>query len=323
VEESLAAEYFRARIWGAPGALSTLGSMGLLIGLGRFRQILIVQLLTNGLNIVLDLVFVVGLDWGARGVGLGTAVAEWGGALLALRFALVELKAHQVPLKLRSWIHGALSNAGLSQTLNANINIMVRTLALLSGFAFFTNQGASFGPLVLAANHLLLQFISLSAFFLDGFAHVAESHLGRAKGAADREAFDVALRKTSEVALACALGLSITLLLFGRLFLGGLTDFENIVQLASEQVPWAAAYVALSVAAFQLDGVFIGAGATRAMRNTALISLAVFLGAAHFLTPSYQNSGLWAAFVLYVCARGLSLAAYLPALKHSISPAPS
>jgi MATE family multidrug resistance protein len=206
--------------------------------------------------------------------------------------------------------------------LRANTDILVRTLLMIGGFAYFTDQGARLGTATLAANHMLLQLVSLSAFFLDGYAHVAESLVGSAKGARNIFFFETALRRTTEVALLSSLLLGTGILTIGPLVIGLLTDIPEVRFLARDYLVPVAVYVAVSVVAFQLDGVFIGCTETRLMRNAAMASLAMFIGGAHLLIPRYQNAGLWWAFVGYVCARGLTLYLLLPRLRQGISPHP-
>lgn len=313
--EAAARGYLRARIWGAPGALMGYCFIGLLIGLGKTRQLLVAQLATNGLNMALDVLFVVGLGWGVRGVGAGTAIAEWSGALIMLRIALPILRERATRI---DW-HRAFEAAAVRRTLTANTDILVRTLAMLFGFAYFIDQGARLGTVTLAANHLLLQLVTFSAFFLDGYAHVAESLVGAAKGAGDRRRFDLALRRTSEVAVITALLLAVAILLLGPFAVSVLTDLVVVQETARAYMTPVATYVACSVLAFQLDGVFIGATETRLMRNMSLLSVIGFVGLCVLLAERYANTGLWWAFVGYVVLRGLSLLSVLPRLRRRMT----
>ncbi|MCA9542052.1 MAG: MATE family efflux transporter, partial [Myxococcales bacterium] len=190
-------------------------------------------------------------------------------------------------------------------------------LSLLAGFAWFTNASARFGEVALAGNHVLLQLVSFSAFVLDGFAFATEAMVGRALGAGDRGAFDHAVRRNSELAAVTAGLLALAIMVAGELAVDALTRLPLVRQAASAQLWPAAVYVALSVAAFQLDGVFIGASRTRAMRRAALAALAGFIGLWWLLAP-YGNRGLWWAFVGYVVLRALTLGLGLPALRRSV-----
>jgi MATE family multidrug resistance protein len=207
----------------------------------------------------------------------------------------------------------------LKQTLNANVDILLRTLLLLFGFAWFIDQSARFGDVVLAANHILLQFVSFSAFFLDGFAFAAETLVGRAKGARRRDLFDQAVRFSSQLAAGAAILLGLMLFTLGSLAIVGLTDLSEVRAGAVRYLPYAAIYVMLSFAAFQLDGIFIGATGTRAMRNASLSAILVFLVVCWPLVRWMGNDGLWMAFIIYVIARAVALALRYPALQHAVA----
>ncbi|MGO1719297.1 MAG: MATE family efflux transporter [Luteimonas sp.] len=318
--ESVTAEYFQARIWGAPAALTLFACSGLLIGLGRSRELLIVQLLLNGLNAGLDVWFAGYLGMGARGIGVGTAIAEWSTCAVALAVVWKVLRErHGDDAPFLSWLRIA-DVQRIRHAMAANGDILIRTLCLLFAFAWFANAGARFGDVTLAANHILLQLVSFSAFFLDGFAFVAEARVGAAWGARSRERFRRAVRLTSELAIGTALVLSLAILLLGQPAVSGLTTLPEVREAAFTHLPWAAVYVLVSVAAFQLDGVFIGTTRTREMRNAGVLSLAAFLLAAWPLTAAWGNHGLWAAFVVYVIARAGALWPYYRRMEAELIP---
>jgi MATE family multidrug resistance protein len=213
--ENAGTDYFQARIWGAPAALALYAFSGALIGLGRSRTLLLLQLLLNGLNAALDVHFAGMLDMGARGIGLGTAIAEWTTCLVAAQVLWRTLRARHrdaapfLPL-------ARLRDLGrLRRTMAANGDIMLRTLCLLAGFGWFASQGARFGDVALAANHLLLQLVSFSAFFLDGYAFVAEALVGGAVGARDLPRLRRVVRLSGELALGTAALLSLAIWLLG------------------------------------------------------------------------------------------------------------
>ncbi len=208
-----------------------------------------------------------------------------------------------------------MDRAKALKTLGANGDIMVRTLFLLMGFAWFTNQGALFGDEILAANHVLLQLVSLSAYLLDGYAHATEIHVGRAVGSRRPALFDAAVRSATEMAAVSALGLGAAVLLAGPFMVEILTDLEPVRDRALAYLPWAALYVGLSFPAFQLDGIFIGATATRAMRNASMASFGVFVVVSLLLMPPLANLGLWLSFIVYVVVRAMSLGVAYPGLR--------
>jgi len=317
--EASAADYFFVRIWGAPATLGMYALTGSFIGLGSSRRLLFTQLFLNSLNMVLDLWFAGYLEWGVRGVAWGTVVSEWLALGLGLWLARGVL-ARQSREDAAFWDLGRLLEpTKLRQLLGANADIMLRTLTLLSSFAWFTNQSAAFGDTSLAANHVLLQFLSFSAFFLDGYAFVAESLVGAAVGARARREFDTVVRRSTELSLSTALALAAVIAGAGEAMIHALTAVDAVRQEAARYLPLAGAYVFIGSAAFQLDGIFVGATRTHAMRNASIEALLVFLGASALLTPRFGNLGLWTAFTLYVAARAVTLALRFPALRRSIS----
>lgn len=321
--EEVTATYISLRIWGAPAALGLFALMGLLVGLNMSKTLLMVQLILNGSNVVLDIWFAGVLDWGAQGIAVGTALAEWGSFFLALVIVLRVLRRrHQTCVsessipKVERFVNWPviISADKLRHMLAVNSDIMIRTLFLVFGFAWFTNYGAKFGDVHLAANHILLQFVSFSAFFLDGFAYVAESMVGRAKGARNRQMFQVSVAESTRLAAVSSLLLAVVVLVGGPYFIAMLTDLEAVRAAALYVLPIASFYVLLSFAAFQLDGIYIGVTRTKAMRNASILSLLCFLAFSQVLTRYFDNIGLWIAFVLYVCARALFLLMYYRSL---------
>lgn len=317
--EELTRSYFVIRIWGAPAALGTFAMLGTFVGLGETRHLLVTQLTLNGLNIVLDIIFAGVLGWGVEGIALGTAMSEWVTFGVALALVLGMLRRGRTDDEPFWPLDRIRDPERLRKTVGANADIMVRTLFLLLGFAWFTNQGARFGDEILAANHILLQIVTLSAYLLDGYAHATEILVGRAVGATSRRAFDTAVRAATELAALSAVVLAVAALVFGRFLVVQLTDIEVVREIALNFLPWSAAYVALSFAAFQLDGIFIGATGTRGMRNASVISCLAFIAATYATVPLWGNTGLWLAFLGYVVARAVALGAYYPGLRTSIS----
>jgi MATE family multidrug resistance protein len=312
--EAHARSYLSVRLWAAPAGLCTHVVRGVLIGLGQSRSLLWLEGGINAVNLALNLVFVGLLRWGATGVALGTAIAETLGLLFALWLARAHLHGEGVAW---SWRH-VLDPLQLKTLFRTNVDILLRTLSLLFGFAVFTDYGARFGDVQLAGNHVLLQLISFCAFFLDGYANVAESLVGAAFGARNQRAFDRAVLRSSELAVANALLLALGLLCFGSSIVRTLTDLPAVQAAAMGQLPWAALYIAISVAAFQLDGIFIGATRSRDMRNASIVACTAFLLAAQLLTAQLGNRGLWLAFLVFVMARALALGAFYPGLRRAV-----
>jgi MATE family multidrug resistance protein len=316
--ELTARTYFEIRVWGAPATLGTFVLTGVLIGLGESKRLLLVQLFLNLLNIVLDIYLAGYLQMGARGIAIGTLIAEWLAFFFALAITIRLLIASRTDTEHWLVARRLRNRSRLLAILTANRDIMVRTVLLVFSFAWFTNQSAIYGDDVLAANHILLQLISFSAFFLDGFAFVGESLVGRAIGARNLSIFDRAIRCTTEMAFATAIVLAFVAVAFGQQMVGALTDIAQVQELAGGLLPFAAIYILLSFAAFQLDGIFIGATFTREMRNAGITSAVFFLAAWWMLASRYGVEGLWLSFIVYVIFRAVALLIYFPRLRRSV-----
>ena len=312
--ETLARDYMSIRVWSAPAVIALYGITGWLVALERTRAILVLQIWMNGLNIVLDLWFVLGLGWGVEGVALATFIAEWTG--LGLGFWLCR-GAFWVPAW-RDWAR-VFDAVALKRMGSVNLDILLRSLMLQIIFVSFLLIGGDFGDTTLAANQVLMQFLQITAYAMDGFAFAAEALVGQAVGARNR----AKLRRSAVLTGHLALGSNLVLAL-GFLVLGGW--IIDIMAKAPEVQAEARTYLIymflaplLGVAAWMFDGIFIGATRARDMRNMMAISLAIYIAAAAVLVPGLANHGLWIALLISFVARGITLGLRYPALERSVA----
>ena len=311
--------YFDIRVWSAPAALVNYVVLGWLLGVQRPRAALALQILANGVNILLDLLFVLGFGWDVAGVAWATLIAESTAALAGLAVILKSLNA--LP-GLGHW--GAADWARLKDPtrlvalMRVNADIFLRTLCLVLAFGIFTSESAGFGDVVLAGNAILMQFQSFVSHGLDGFAHAAEILAGGALGADNRRTFRRAVVVCSLWGLAGALVTSLALLLGGPLLIAAFTSLPAVQLSAGTYLWWMVVSPLISVWSFLLDGIFIGATRTAAMRNAMVLSLAVFLVANWLLPPLLGNHGLWLSLMLFMAARGITMALAYPALEGSV-----
>ncbi len=298
-EPAVAAEasrYIAVRVWGAPATLSLFVLTGWFIGRGDARSPLAVVLVVNGVNIALDFALVWGLGLRAEGVAIATVTAEYLGLVVGLVLATRALGAPP-------WTRNG-QGPSYRRYLSINLPLLVRTTALMLSFAFLTAMGARFGSAILAANALLLNFLYLASYALDGFANAAESLVGRAVGAHDANALQGSLRLSARWTLWVALALSLAFAAAGPPLIDLMTSQPALRSLAREYLPWLVAMPLVGCWAYLFDGVFVGATLTRQMRDTMLFAaLAVYLPAWWLLRP-LGNHGLWAAFLLFNAARG-------------------
>lgn len=302
-----AREYFAVRVWGMPLMLANYAILGWLLGLARARTGLAVQIVLSLTNIVLSVALVLGLGWGIIGVAAASVAAE--AAALALGAAIVARSGVPLPVLAR-----VMEPVGLKRMLTVNRDILIRSTLLIATFSFFTAVGARLGDVTLAANAVLMNLFLVSAYLLDGFATAAEQLGGRAVGARYRPAFDRTVRLTVAASLVAGAVLSAIWLVTGPGIVGLMTTAEGVRESAGRFLPWAALTPLAGALAFVMDGLFIGATWTAAMRNMMLASAALFVALWWLLTPPLGNDGLWLAMLAYLAARGLTLWAMVPVL---------
>jgi MATE family multidrug resistance protein len=298
----LTRSYFYIRLLGLPAALANYALVGWLLGSQNARAPLIIMLVTNLLNALLTVVFVLGLDWGITGAAQASVVAEYSGTLLGLwltRRALRQFPGRIHWSALRRWLNWR-------PLLTLNRDILIRTLALHLVFFLVTVQGARLGDSTVAANALLINGLMLSAFALDGLANAVEALCGHAIGAGD----GLALRRTLVVAggwsVLLSLVFAVALLLGGQLFINLQSDIASVRAVAYGYLPYLAALPLLSVSSYLLDGLFIGATRGREMRDAMLLAVGLSLPLA-WLAKDAGNHGLWLALLAFMLLRSLTL----------------
>jgi len=312
--ESLAQSYYAIRIWSAPFAMANYVALGWLLGQQRAGLILVIQLVLNGTNIVLDLVFVVGFGWGIEGVALATLIAQGAGLALALVFVRSLLASHQASV---SWSRLA-DRARLTALLHVNINILIRTLCLIFALAYFAARGAEMGDLILAANAVLMQFQFVSAYAMDGFAHAVEVLAGNAMGRRSRPDFRQAVKVSTLWALIFAVLSALIFWLLGENIIALFSNITEVRQTAIAFLPWMVLSPLVSVWSFLLDGIFVGTTRSAEMRNAMIASLAVYLAACWLLIPTMGNHGLWLSLMIFMVARMITLGYFLPRVERAV-----
>ena len=312
--ESLAADYAYIRIWSAPATLCTYVFTGVFIGMHNTRKVLALLLILNLSNILLDVIFVMGLNMGVKGVALATLIAEYLAA-----FSGFYLLRDQIKTALRqfSWAK-ILERKAISILMKANSDIFIRTLCLVFSLSYFTAQSAKMGEVALAANAILLHLQSIMAYGLDGFAHAAEALTGSAYGAKKRDAFKRAVKLTSLWAFIIAVIISLLYFIFGEYILGFFTSIDEVLVSAKTYLPWMIIAPIVSIWSFQLDGIFIGASYTKEMRNAMIVSMLIYLALLQVLIPQWGNHGLFLGLSLFMVIRAITLGVYYPRIVRAI-----
>ena len=300
--ETLARNYFSIRVWGAPAALSLFVFSGWFLGMQNARYPMIIAIAVNVVNIILSVIFVFALNMNSNGVALGTAISQYVGLAIAL---ILFNKKYRGLLKDIS--QKAITDVKLLvEFFKVNTDIFIRTFCIILVFTFFTSKSASINDTVLAVNSLLIQLLLFFSFFIDGFAYAGEALVGKYIGSNSISK----LRKVVKLLFIWGFGLALA---FTLLYLPGinvilklLTSQTDVIESAQTFLPWVIMVPVASFASFIWDGVYIGATASKAMRNTLLISTFVFFAPVYyFLNPILGNHALWLGMLLFMFMRGV------------------
>lgn len=305
--ENATRTYFNIRVWSSPFALVNYAILGWLIGLGRAGLGLAVQTLLNGSNIILSIALGLGLGYGIAGVAWATVFAELITAVAGMMICRSLMNRNIRPSRQR-----ILDPSALKRLVNLNGDIMIRSFVLLTAFAFFTAQGAKLGELTLAANAILMHFMMIGGYFLDGLATAAEQIVGRAVGARYRPAFVRGVQLTFLWNGLLALALFILFLVTGGWLIDVMTTNEEVRVAARSFLIFAALTPITGFPAFQLDGIYIGATWSREMSRMMLLSFAIYLLSWFLVLQNWGNTGLWLALHVFFVSRGITLGMRLP-----------
>jgi len=307
----LAKSYTYIRVYSAPAVLVTYAVVGWFIGRQNTRWPMVIVVITNVINVALDLLFIVVLDWKSDGAAWATLCAEYIGGAVAVFAVIRSLEYRPDPAflkRLQQWQQ-------YRELLVSNRYLFVRTVCLLFSFAFFTAQSARFGVDQLAANTIMLNLLLLAAYAMDGFAYAAEALSGSAIGARSLPEFYAVVKACGLWSLLTALVLSTLFAAADLLLFPLFTDHESVLHLLREHLPWLALMPLVAMASYLLDGVFIGTAMTSYMMHSMLFSLLLVYFPAWYLLLPLGNHGLWLAFLLFNAARGITLGYYYWALS--------
>jgi len=299
---ALTQTFFHTRLFGLPAALATYALVGWFLGTQNAKASLAILLTTNIVNIILNLWFVLGLDWGVVGSARASVVSEWLGALVGLALTQKALRAFPGQVAwaaLRYW-------QNWRPLLAVNRDIFIRSLVLQSVFFLITVQGARLGDATVAANALLLNGLLLTAHALDGLAHAVEALCGHAIGGRDRQGLRRSMNVAGGWSLICSVAFAVFFLCFGHLFVSMQTDIPEVREIAFQYLPYLAMLPLVAVWSYLLDGLFIGATRASDMRNTMLVNL-VLIAPFAWLSTGFGNHGLWLTFLLFMALRALTL----------------
>ena len=308
--ERLADTYFRIKIIAAPASLIQFAMFGWFIGMQNSRIPMTISVFANLINILSSIFFVRSAGLDVRGVALGFLMGQYSGLALTLY-----LYFRYYGKLGKFWnLRKSVKWTDFAEFMNMNKDFFIRTMCLIIVFSFFTAESAA-GDVrsggkdtILAVNSVLMQFFMFFSFVIDGFAQAAEAMTGKFIGASDA----VKLRKLIKLSFNWGLGISfmfaLVYIILGENIFMILTNNSKVIDNARPYFIWIAIIPLISFASFLWDGIYIGATAGKAMRNSMIISsLLVFFPAFIILRRLIGNHGLWAAFILFMISRTVTL----------------
>lgn len=301
--EALATEYFRIRVWAAPATLGLYALTGWFIGMQNARIPMIIAIVVNILNIILNFIFVFGFGMKSDGVALGTVFAQYGGLILGGFFFLKKFK-----YLICNWSYQRMMKwDALKQFFSVNADIFIRTLCLIFVFSFFTAQSAKENDIILAVNTLLLQYFMIFSYLIDGFAYAAEALVGKAIGEQNHKKLSDTVRWLFIWGAGISILFTFTYVFAGDGILLILTNNPLVINETAPFMFWVGLIPIITFSAFLWDGIYIGATASRGMRNSMIMStFLVFIPAYYFLQTCLLNHGLWLAMMLFMGSRAVS-----------------
>lgn len=298
-----AQQYFVIRAWSAPASLVNFVLLGWLLGTQNSRAPMWMVIITNVVNIVLDLLFVLGLGWKVQGVALASVIADYSGMGFGLWRVWRYWLQHQLPSPLALLRE---STQGLSRFVRLNRDIFLRSLCLQAAFSFMTFQGAAFGDQMVAANAVLMSFLMMISYGMDGFAYAMEAMVGKAIGAKSETQLKAAMIGSAFWSVIICLLLTLAFGWYGSALIRLITDISAVQQTAQVYLPWLVAMPLTSMWCFLLDGIFIGATKGREMRNSMFVAACTFF-VVFYGFAFWGNHALWLAMLSFMAMRGLSL----------------
>lgn len=300
--------YYYICIWGAPAVLGLYVLMGWLVGMQNTRLPMMIAIGQNVVNIVLSLVLVIGFGMGLVGVAIGTLVAQWMAFIVGLVASSSLPQKGEVTAQeeaVSSPQSGGLRGGTSSKGGRLEGALFLRTLCLVSVNLYFTSAGSAQGPLILAANTLLMQFFMIYSYMMDGFANAGEALSGRYLGAGDSRMLSLTVRRLFGWGTGVALLFTVAYLLGGTSLLRLLTSDNSVVAVAQTYLPWAVFIPVTGMGAFVWDGIFIGTTRSRGMLVSCFWAAVAFFVLWFALSPLLGNHALWIALLTYLVLRGL------------------
>ena len=301
-------QYFKIRIYSAPGELTLYIITGLFVGLQKTKISSFAVGFFSILNIILSVFFVKVYNLDIRGVAFGTLISALITSLLFLSYTFVYLKKYTL---LSFNLYEIFKLDKLKNIFNINFNIFIRTILLTFSFLWFTYLGSQIGEDFIAANAILINLVFLSAFILDAYAFSTEGMVGYSLGKKDLNLFKIILKNSFILSSLTGLIISIIYFFINEWAINLMSDIAEIRSLSSTFAIWLVIMPFISSFCYQFDGIFIGVSQTRELRNAMIFSVTIYLIISIILSNFYSNTGIWISLCIFMILRALSLFYYM------------
>ena len=306
--KDLYSQYFRIRVYSAPGELTLYIITGLFVGLQKTKTSSFAVGFFSILNILISVVLVTKFDLNIKGVAYGTFFSALITSIIFLiytfwylsKYAKIEIKFNQI-----------LNIKKIKDIFNINLNIFIRTILLTFSFLWFTYLGTQIGEDYVAANAILINLVFLSAFILDAYAFSTEGIVGYSLGKKDLTLFKNIVRNSFILSSISGLIISIIFFFTNNFVINFMSDIDEIRKLSSSYVIWLIILPVISSFCYQFDGIFIGASQTKELRNAMIFSVLVYLLISILLIKFLFNTGIWISLCIFMILRAISLFWYL------------
>ena len=301
-------QYFKIRIYSAPGELTLYIITGLFVGLQKTKISSLAVGFFSILNIALSVILVTKFDLNIQGVAYGTLFSALVTSVMFLTYTFYYLKKF-ITIKIN--ITKLLDFKKIKKIFNINFNIFIRTILLTFSFLWFTYLGTQIGENYVAANAILINLVFLSAFILDAYAFSTEGMVGYSLGKKDLKLFKTIVKNSFILSSLTGLFISIIYFFINQYVINLMSDIEEIRKLSASYVIWLILIPFIASFCYQFDGIFIGTSQTKELRNAMIFSVFFYLLFSIILTNYLSNTGIWISLCLFMILRAFSLYFYL------------
>ena len=302
-------EYLFVRMIGLPAGLINMVFLGWFFGIQKTKSIMLQLIIINFVNIFSSLYFSVFLELGIYGVAIGSVCAQISGLIVSIIIFLNYYK--KLNFKNLNLII-ILKLNGFFQLFSISKNLFLRTMCLVFVQAYLIKKSGLIGINQLATIEILLIIFSLSSYSLDAFAHSAETLVGNSIGAKNKRGLFLTIKHSTELAFLFSLIIGLFLYCFGYFIISVFTDIQILRKLTNELWMLVVITPFISMLAFQLDGIFIGATLAKEMRNSIIIASLIFYLILEFIVGTNLNlKNLYSCFLFFLILRGFILSLYL------------